>query len=83
MGVASKSAETEVTVRLYYCHNAQASARVRWKTDLNPFPQVVKEFWAQAQSTGLLLYSSVKGFFLFTYSSPAVFMGRSSSTLPL
>lgn len=49
----------------------------------SPFPQVVKEFWAGAQNTRLLLYSSLKWHFLFPYSSPAVFMGRSSSTFPL
>lgn len=49
----------------------------------SPFPQVVKEFWAGAQNTRLLLYSSLKWHFLFPYSSPAAFMGRSSSTFPL
>lgn len=51
--------------------------------NLSPFSQVVKEFWAGAQNTRLLLYSSLKWHFLFPYSSPAAFMRRSSSTFPL
>lgn len=78
-GVASESAETEVTVRLYYCHScysAQASARVRWKTELKSFSTSSQGILGTGPEYQVAALFQSEGIFSFYLQFPSCFYGK-------